>query len=492
MGFSLLPGRKFMNFYINGIEYYDGDEPGLLELRFISDTHLVGDLDFEEFKRNARELIYGKKYKKVHLIAARPTQNLYASVVPVQPWAFTKFLTVTEVPDSSRRDLQVTENQINNRFYSVAFNKDGSLSVLNKELGVSFDRLHFFEDYGDRGDEYTFGRVCPEKAVVKKVKRHILSTGPIIAEIRQKMEIELFEDLDDSREKRTGKVRMPIESTFRFYRDSPRIEVTTRLTNRAKDHRLRICFGLPFTNEISNTATHFGVVERYGAPAAVPDAVTLEKTNSSFPEFPSGIQPQKRFIRVDDDDKGQGAITVFNTGLPEVELVDSKMIAVTLVRSVGWLSREDIPERPMHAGPGEETPGAQELGTEYEYHYGFAVHSNDEPIHVSADIADVASEKPLTLHLNTSDEFSSLLAPIAKLDNPSIRISSLRMRNDAVLVTMFNLENQEIEVKLSTQESFKKLVEVKIDGKMKQEHNIVENQVSLVFSPREIKMCLLK
>ena len=59
---------------------------------------------------------------------------MYASVVPVQPWAFTKFLTVAEVPDSFRNDLRVTENQISNRFYSVAFNKDGTLSVLNKEL----------------------------------------------------------------------------------------------------------------------------------------------------------------------------------------------------------------------------------------------------------------------------------------------------------------------------------------------------------------------
>jgi len=491
MGFSLLPGRKFMNFYINGIEYYDGDEPGLLELRFISDTHLVGDLDFEEFKRNARELIYGKKYKKVHLIAARPTQNLYTSAVPVQPWAFTKFLTVAEVPDSSRNNLQVTENQISNRFYSVAFNKDGSLSVLNKELGVNFDRLHFFEDYGDRGDEYTFGRVSPEKAVVKKVKRHILSTGPIIAEIRQKMEIELFEDLDDSREKRTGKVRMPVESTFRFYRDTPRIEVTTRLTNWSKNHRLRVCFNLPFESEQTITATHFGVVERNGSPEKIPEEEELEKTHSSFSETPSGIQPQKRFIRINDEE-GAGAITIFNTGLPEVELVNRKQLALTLIRSIGWLSRDDIPERPFHAGPGEETPGAQEIGTEYEFTYGFAFHSKENPLYMSADIADAASEHALVLYQNQSAVSSQLLTPIVKIENPNVRISSMRVRDDGVLVTMYNLENSEINAILILNDSFETLTEVKIDGTVKQEHHVTEMSVNLVFKPREIKMCLLR
>ncbi|MFW9835838.1 MAG: glycoside hydrolase family 38 C-terminal domain-containing protein [Candidatus Thorarchaeota archaeon] len=491
MGFSLLPGRKFMNFYINDIEFYDGDEPGLLELRFISDTHLVGNLDFEEFKRNARELIYSKKYKKIHLIAARPTQNKYASVVPVQPWVFSKFLIVDEFPDSLRDNLQATENQISNRFYSVAFNKDGSLSVVNKELGLKFDRLHFFEDFGDRGDEYTFGRVNPEKAVVKNVKRQILSNGPIIAEIRQKMEIELFENLDESREKRTGKVRMPVESTFRFYRDTPRIEVTTTLTNWSKDHRLRVCFDLPFESEKSITATHFGVVERSGSPEKIPSEDEQEKTHSTFSETPSGIQPQKRFIRVNDE-RGIGAITIFNTGLPEVELANRNRIAVTLNRSIGWLSRDDIPERPYHAGPGEETPGAQEIGTEYVYNYGFALHSKDEPLYMSSNIADAASKNTLTIYLNHSDISPKLLTPIIKIGDPRIRISSMRVRNDAVLVTMYNIENIEITVPLEIEEAFSTITEVMIDGLKKQEHNITDNNVSLVFSPREIKMCLLK
>ncbi|MFW9810755.1 MAG: hypothetical protein ACFFE6_15370, partial [Candidatus Thorarchaeota archaeon] len=42
MGMKLLPGRKLMDFYINDVEYYDGEEPGVLELRFIADRHPIG------------------------------------------------------------------------------------------------------------------------------------------------------------------------------------------------------------------------------------------------------------------------------------------------------------------------------------------------------------------------------------------------------------------------------------------------------------------
>ena len=43
-------------------------------------------------------------------------------------------------------------------------------------------------------------------------------------------------------------------------------------------------------------------------------------------------------------------------------------LSLTLVRSVGWLSRDDLPERPSQAGPPYPVPGAQcqrEVQAEY-------------------------------------------------------------------------------------------------------------------------------
>ncbi len=489
MGMRLLPGRKLMDFYINGVEYFDGEEPGLLELRFIADRHPVGEFDMEELKREANEILGSKKYKKIHLVAARPTQDVYAAIVPLTPWSFTKLALVEESPTTVSEDiLEVEKNLINNKFYSIRFNKDGSLHLTNKTTGQEYERLHVFEDYGDRGDEYTYSRLGPEKAHVKKVRRTIISSGPLVAEVQQDLILELYASLDASREKRTGKVEIPVTSIFRFYRDSPRIEVKTKLKNKSKDHRLRICFDLPFNSDTTLTSTHYGYIERSGEAEEIPDATELEKSNAEYPEKPSGIQPQKGFIRINDAN-GTDAITLLNRGLPEVELADGNRLALTLLRCIGWLSRSDYPERPMHAGPGEETPGAQELEEEYEFHYGFVIHSKDDPLTTSAEESDVYHTDPVVFVLDSAEVPQNLFNPIVKLDTPSVRISSMRTRADAIVVTFYNLENTDINLEATVGDAFKAVSEVRIDGEITDTHSILDGTISLSFSPREIKMC---
>ncbi|MGY5879298.1 MAG: glycoside hydrolase family 38 C-terminal domain-containing protein [Candidatus Thorarchaeota archaeon] len=492
MGMRLLPGRKLMDFYINGVEYFDGDEPGLLELRFIADRHPVGEFDMQSLKREANEVIGSKKYKKIHLVASRPTQSVYASVIPLRPWAFSKLIPIEDSPRRELEDnLDVDKNNISNKFYSLSFNKDGSLDLTNKSSGVEYQRLHVFEDYGDRGDEYTFGRVGPEKVQVKDVKRTVISSGPIIAEIQQTLTLEIYESIDTSREKRIGKAEIPVHSIFRFYRDTPRIEVTTKLTNKTKDHRLRICFDLPFKSDTTLTSTHFGCINRLAAAEEIPDASELERTKSEFPEKPSGIQPQKGFIRIEDE-RGTDAITVLNRGLPEVELVDGHRLALTLLRCVGWLSRSDYPERPIHAGPAEETPGAQEMNKEYEFHYGFVVHSREDPMASSAEQADVFQSQPVVFGLDSVLPLSDLFKPIIQLNNPEVRISSMRMRGNSILITLYNLANGNVEVQVGLADYIKTATEVRMDGTVTNPLSISDNIIVLSFSPREIKMCRLQ
>ncbi|MHA1423572.1 MAG: glycoside hydrolase family 38 C-terminal domain-containing protein [Candidatus Thorarchaeota archaeon] len=492
MGMRLLPGRKLMDFYINGVEYFDGEEPGLLELRFIADRHPIGEFDMQSLKQEANEIIGSKKYKKIHLVASRPTQSVYATVIPLKPWAFSKLIPVTESPNRDLDDnLEVDKNSIRNKFYSISFKKDGSLNLTNRSSGVSYQRLHVFEDYGDRGDEYSFGRVEPEKVQVKSVKRTVISSGPIIAEIQQTLTLEIYESIDTSREKRIGKAEIPVHSIFRFYRDTPRIEVTTKLTNTAKDHRLRVCFNLPFTSDTTLTSTHFGCIKRSAAAEEIPDASELERTRAEFPEQPSGIQPQKGFIRIDDK-TGTDAVTVLNKGLPEVELVDGHRLALTLLRCVGWLSRSDYPERPIHAGPAEETPGAQELNKEYEYHYGFVVHSREDPVAVSAEQADVFHSKPVVFGLESFLPPTDLFKPIIQFNNQEVRISSIRIRGNAIHVTLYNLANTKVDLQAELSDYIKTASEVRMDGTVTNTLTITDNTMALSFNPREIKMCSLQ
>jgi alpha-mannosidase len=125
-----------------------------------------------------------------------------------------------------------------------------------------------------------------------------------------------------------------------------RIEVTGR--NVRKDHRvrLRVATGLASFEAYADAA--FGPVrrERIVAPADTHEAAPL-------------TAPLARYVTHSGVERGA---TIYSDGLGEYQSLDDGSIALTLLRAVGELSRNDLPERPGHAGWPAHTPGAQELG----------------------------------------------------------------------------------------------------------------------------------
>ncbi len=152
-----------------------------------------------------------------------------------------------------------------------------------------------------------------------------------------------------------------------------RVDVRTDLENRAGDHRLRLLFPTA-GEEGALAATTFGVATRTAGPRAVPSWV-----HPAPRTFPSQGWVAANGL-------GVGA-----PGLPEAELTEAGEIAITLLRSVGWLARMDLRSRPVPAGPGLRTPGAQCLGTSHARIALFAAY--DDP----GGIARQASEAELGL-----------------------------------------------------------------------------------------------
>ena len=99
LALKMFPGRKLMDKYMNGVSYYDGDEPGLLEIRIDVDEQPIGEFEIKDLKSQANELFATKKYKKIHVVASKPTQNKVAAVLPLTGWAFTELLTVNQIDE---------------------------------------------------------------------------------------------------------------------------------------------------------------------------------------------------------------------------------------------------------------------------------------------------------------------------------------------------------------------------------------------------------
>jgi alpha-mannosidase len=156
--------------------------------------------------------------------------------------------------------------------------------------------------------------------------------------------------------RRPDTVACRVATRVRLRHGSPVTEVEVTLDNRAKDHRLRVVLPTPIAASVLVSDGQFLINERPIEGAEGIDWV----------QPPPPTRPQQDFSLLCDGERG---LAVFNRGLPEMQAARCQSAAgialkLTLLRCVGWLSRDDFStRRQSNAGPMIHTPDAQCLGT---------------------------------------------------------------------------------------------------------------------------------
>ncbi|HEV3377777.1 MAG TPA: glycoside hydrolase family 38 C-terminal domain-containing protein [Thermoleophilaceae bacterium] len=238
----------------------------------------------------------------------------------------------------------VDERTIENRHLRVTAARDGTLTVLDRASGVGVEGLHRLEDVADRGDSYTFCALEGDRPLTPRTARaRVTAAGAVVAELELSYELELPAALAPGRRERSGDtVPCPVVTRVRLAAGSERVELTTTVANRASDHRLRVRFPCPGPVETVRAEGHFGVTRR---PARA-------VWSGSWFEPPHDTSHTLGAVAA-------GGLVVLGKGLPEYEATEEGELALTLLRCVGWLSREDLSTRRGAAGPQLAVPGAQ-------------------------------------------------------------------------------------------------------------------------------------
>ncbi|MCH8994230.1 MAG: hypothetical protein IH959_04595, partial [Chloroflexi bacterium] len=253
-------------------------------------------------------------------------------------------------PQAPQSGATVIENEF---FVVEADPGDGTFTVVDKRSGDRYEGLNRFVEGGDRGDEYNYCAPDPDvliDAPATPPSIRIVEAGPARQTLEIRMTYRLPARLTARRQRSRRMASCPVRVLVSLSPGVPRVDIRTEFENRAEDHRLRVYFPTGRAVETVHAEQHFGVVAR---PVALPEA------DATWQEQPVGYQPQKSFVDVND---GQRGLMIANRGLPEYEALDTPggvTIALTLLRCVGWLSRDDYPGRKGHAGPYLATPGAQ-------------------------------------------------------------------------------------------------------------------------------------
>ncbi|MBI2626581.1 MAG: hypothetical protein HYW69_03250, partial [Candidatus Nealsonbacteria bacterium] len=259
---------------------------------------------------------------------------------------------------------------IENEYYRVKANSNGTIAIHDKTSGAVLDGILIFEDIEDAGDEYNFSPAKNSQKLDTKNEKAKISieelsqlAATLKIEIGWKLPVSLKQDRG-SRNKKA--VKCLVETFITLHSGIKRIDFRTVFDNKAEDHRLRVLFPTDIKTEHCFSEGQFDVVKRkVGFPPA-----------ESSVEAPCPTYPQQSFLSASDNKKG---LTLINQGLPEYEAIPEKdgiCFALTLLRCVGWLSRDDFSTRRGHAGPQMATPEAQCQGLQ-EFRYSLFLHGGD-------------------------------------------------------------------------------------------------------------------
>ena len=301
---------------------------------------LHADLSAEGFTVDGQpaRLVADDGTDRVRLLPERAprTVEFVATDVPAFGWRRFRLAPGAAQPESEDdgRDIAVEDR-------AVRVAADGTLAV---ELGGrSWHGLAAVEDRGDRGDSYDFDPVDGEGArlddVVVRRRRHASGLEHLLVRRVLSLPAALAAD---RRTRGAQRARVTLDVEARLARGVPRVDLAVRLVNGARDHRLRLLFPTGRATETFAAATTFDVARRSTVPPD--DRTWVHPAPATF--------PQQGFVSVD-------GLTVVAPGLPEAEVTREGVIAVTLLRAVGWLARMDLKTRPQVAGPTVPTPGAQ-------------------------------------------------------------------------------------------------------------------------------------
>jgi hypothetical protein len=262
--------------------------------------------------------------------------------------------------------VTVSQVTLRNATLDVAISEAGVVSLGDLTSGRRVNALLELIDERDVGDLYTPApRDRPFRVLFRGARR--VHRGPLRGELAANYRI-----VDEAQPKNVladVSVRLTLDAGAKFLR------IAIAGDNRGENHRVRLAVRGDVTDASVWADAAFGTVRR--EPIVVSEA-------EAAVERPTA--PLHRYVSLFINSAG---MTLFSDGLAEYEARPDGAVLVTLVRGVGELSRNDLPERPGHAGWPSPTPGAQCLGP-FEGKFAVMLHGprNDETIDAIERAAD--------------------------------------------------------------------------------------------------------
>jgi alpha-mannosidase len=256
----------------------------------------------------------------------RPRRRLLARV-PAPPLGWTA-ARPAEGATSTEHAVRAAERSLDNGLIAVDVAGDGTFSV-----GATAGLGRIVRG-GDVGDSYNYGPPSDDVLVSEpeSVEVQTGETGPLRGTVSITRTYRWPPDH-----------LVPVRTDVELRAAEPFVRVRISFLNPAEDQRIRVHLPLPRTADRSYAEGQYAVVER--PPVA----------EGGYGEVPLPTYPAGSFAAA-------GGLAVLLEHVSEYELLDGRELALTVLRSTGWISRNQHPYREDPAGPELAIPDAQLRG----------------------------------------------------------------------------------------------------------------------------------
>jgi len=388
--------------------------------------------------------------------------------------------------------IKATYNSLENEYLKIIVQDNGALTIIDKKTNQEYIDCNLFVDGADTGDEYNYSPPKFDKVYTTNTSTlnniALLDSGPLLGKIEIIHTLDLPGQISDDRSTCSSNMKeCQITTHITLKAGSQYLEVKTVVDNQVKDHRLRVYFPLNVKVNNSYAEGSFTVNNR---PVKLPKTSLIEDTYTTY--------PQKSFVDITDDDRG---LAVFNQGLPEYEIINKDTVALTLLRSVGWLARDDFLTRSSSIGAERSlpTPGAQCIGR-YEFNYAIMPHQGNWQ---SAKVHKLAHQYNNRLKVkqkrlneegeNKKRELSNTFK-FVEINSDQLCISTIKRSEDGkkIVFRVFNISDQPVDKNITFDHNVKKVYYSNMAEENKGEMQYINSEVNVKFNPHQIVTLLLQ
>lgn len=216
---------------------------------------------------------------------------------------------------------------LENEHLRVEIQPNGTFTLEHKATGRRMEKLHYFTDEGELGSAHK--RIEPQRNPVETslgaaARIRMAETNLLRGVFRIDLTLTVPAAATlDGRDRLTEERTIPVTTWLTLEKDSPCLKLHTRITNTARDHRLRLNFPAGL-----HGAKHVDVESAY---AVEQRPIQWTQTGDNAETF-YAFQPMQNFIDVSD---GKTGLALLNRGIREYEVKDDRerTIAMTLLRT---------------------------------------------------------------------------------------------------------------------------------------------------------------